>query len=319
MDALENKDYSLMKDFFKTVSDSVAKRENMFESDIALDAKRLIEKSGSPSFGIIHDLTSLILKKIDSELFAGLGVDVGAGLGVLSSSLLAMDRNNIIEGIIALEGCRPYVDFGIKQVAKELIPARSKHLIPFFDSFEESRVQDSTFDFAIQIESLHHAENPTKALEEVFRILKPGSFFLSIDRSWPNEVSQQVLQSLLDHEYSQAWKEAKGLDIDKVFTRRENGEHEYRDFEWENFFKQGGFQIFQIIHLHPIIQPWEIVKIVCCKIGLRKALGIQIEPRRGLFLSSLAFKLKLNYKNKYGTLVSPHPRPLTMILAKKPS
>lgn len=48
MDALENKDYSLMKDFFKTVSDSVAKRENMFESDIALDAKGLIEKAGHP-------------------------------------------------------------------------------------------------------------------------------------------------------------------------------------------------------------------------------------------------------------------------------
>lgn len=299
------------------VSESVAIRENMFEFDHNLAVDSLIEKSGSPSYEVISKLVSLLFKRLNLGIFKGLGIEIGSGLGLLSTSLLEHDRKTEIKGIVALEGCRPYVEYGIRNVASGYIPQRYKDLMPYFDSFEDISVQDSTFDFAIQIESLHHADNPIKSLKEIYRTLNKGSFFLSIDRSWPDHVQNSVLESLLDHEYSVAWKKTKGLAIDEIVTRRDNGEHEYRDCEWIEFFTAAGFEIVNVMHLHPIVRPWEIWKTILCRIGMQNILGIKIKPRKGLLLSSLTHKLKLDYMNKYQTLVSPHPRPLTVILARK--
>lgn len=316
--ALESRaSYLTGKQTSHAISESVAIREYMFEFDKDADADELILKSGSPSYQTISDLVSLVLTKINQGFFKGLGIEIGAGLGLLSSSLLAHDRENAIRGLVALEGCRPYVEYGIRRVSSKYIPKRHGDVIPYFDSFEELKIQDATFDFAIQIESLHHADNPIRALKEIHRTLNQGSYFLSIDRSWPNFVSVEVLDSLLDHEYSEKWKRAKGFEIDAVVTRRDNGEHEYRDFEWQDFFTKAGFDIVTMIHLHPMVQPWEVLKTICCQLGMQKLLGIKIKPRKGILLSSLRKKVKFKLFDKQQTLVSPHPRALTLILARK--
>jgi ArsR family transcriptional regulator len=51
-------------------------------------------------------------------------------------------------------------------------------------------LEDNSVDIALLSQALHHASNPTKAIEEAFRILKPGGKIVVID--------------LLEHDFEKA-------------------------------------------------------------------------------------------------------------------
>ena len=46
-------------------------------------------------------------------------------------------------------------------------------------------------------------------------------------------------------QYSKEFLEANYLPVEKVLTRAENGEHEYRYSEWNQFFKDSKFSVIQ--------------------------------------------------------------------------
>ena len=48
---------------------------------------------------------------------------------------------------------------------------------------------------------------------------------------------------MLNVVYSKEFLKKNWLPEDKVFSRRQNGEHEYRYKEWENFFKAAKLKI----------------------------------------------------------------------------
>ena len=175
----------------------------------------------------------------------------------------------------------------------------------------------NTIDFVIQIESLHHADDLRSPIIEAHRILKPGGFIISIDRSWPNNVSKVVLNELLDHRYSSEWLEAKGFPSDKPFSRRDNGEHEYRDFEWENAFKNAGFKSKRISHLHPPFKFWHFQKRAVGILKLNKLARIKIPSRSGLIRGFILEKTNLKFLPIGAVIGTIHPRPLTVSVWQK--
>jgi hypothetical protein len=48
---------------------------------------------------------------------------------------------------------------------------------------------------------------------------------------------------MLNIQYSEEWLEANFRPRDAKFTRRQNGEHEHRFFEWQRFVRDAGLEL----------------------------------------------------------------------------
>lgn len=107
--------------------------------------------------------------------------DLGAGEGTLSQ-LLAQNA----EQVIAIDLSPKMVDYGAalaRQNGLENIDYR-------VGDIEHPPIADHSVDLAIFSQALHHAENPQRAVDAAFRILKPGG--------------QLVILDLLQHQFEEA-------------------------------------------------------------------------------------------------------------------
>lgn len=122
-------------------------------------------------------LAEALLKILNYDVVA----DLGAGEGTLSQ-LLAQRAQHVI----AVDNSEKMVEFGI-QLAKE-------HNLPNLEyrlgDISEPPIQDGSVDLAIFSQALHHAERPIIALENAYRILRPGGTLVVLD--------------LLQHNFEQA-------------------------------------------------------------------------------------------------------------------
>lgn len=277
----------------------------------------IAEQEGSPSFEIIDSLVSQLQGAKVIPMLSGIGVEMGSGLGLLSASLINQEKENSIKGILALEASLPFVEEGIRKAARLVLGDNAFKIMPCYGSFDSIAIESNSIDFVIQIESLHHAENLLPPLVEGYRILKSGGHFVSIDRSWPNQVTRSVLTELLNHEYSKEWLDLKGFPSDLPFSRRDNGEHEYLDLDWENSFKQAGFKNIAIRHLHPKISIKQLIKRIVCFFKLNRLCKIKVPSRTGIFRGFIQSNLRLNIFWKKAIMVVEHPRPLTVSVWKK--
>lgn len=69
--------------------------------------------------------------------------------------------------------------------------------------------------------------------KEISRVLKPGGNLLCFDRGQPNYISKKQIEYLLNIEYTKSYKIENGMDPNKKFTRRMNGEHEPYLKDWK--------------------------------------------------------------------------------------
>ena len=277
----------------------------------------IAEQEGSPSFEIIDSLVGKLQGAGVIPMLSGIGLEMGSGLGLLSAALINQNKENSIKGILAIEVSLPFVEEGIRKAARLVLGDNAFRIMPCYGSFDSIAVESDSIDFIIQIESLHHAENLLPPLVEGYRILKPGGHFISIDRSWPNQVKRSVLTELLDHEYSKEWLDLKGFPSDLPFSRRDNGEHEYLDLDWENSFKQAGFKNIVIKHLHPKITIKHLVKRMVCFFRLNRLFKIKVSSRTGIFRGFIQSNFRLNLLGKKTIMVVEHPRPLTLTVWQK--
>jgi SAM-dependent methyltransferase len=243
---------------------------------------------GSPPFSTIFGTWELLKKRGLIPKIQGIGIEVGSGLALLSCAVKKLDVENLINGLIALEATKPFVTSGIGMTSQEILGQNSNSILPCFGVFEEIPVEDNSIDFGIQIESLHHANSLSDAIKEISRIICPGGYFVSIDRSWVDSVSQATLESMLDHQYSSEWLKGKNFDPNVKFTRRDNGEHEYRDCEWIDAFEKYGFRVVSLSFLHPKIEFWHVVKRIISIFHLNRLFSIQVKSRPGVMRTNLA-------------------------------
>jgi SAM-dependent methyltransferase len=303
---------------FTTESAAIKARSGAVEKGLlAPSLEEIADSHGSPPFSTVLSVCKLL--KLHSLIppIEGVGIEVGSGLALLSCALKKLDENHSINGIIALEATKPFVTHGIRLTSQELLGDQARAILPCYGVFEDLPMEDSSLDFGFQIESLHHADSLNLAISEISRIIRPGGYFVSIDRSWIDSVKQKTLEKMLDHEYSRDWLRGKNFNPDVRFTRRQNGEHEYRDREWIEAFQKNGFTITAIAFLHPKLKTWHVLKRFIGLLNINKLFKIEVESRPGILRTFVAQTLGIKKLKFSNLLISPHPRPLMVMILRK--
>ena len=294
---------------------AISSREQAIESGLLeKDLDSIAGIQGLPPYEVLRSMLDELRRLQLFPKLNGLGIELGAGMAFFSIACLESDTKNDITGIVALEAVKTFVEKGIQKVAAELLKERCLALLPCYGVFENIPVNDETFDFAIQIESLHHAMDLDIALREVSRVIKKDGIVVSLDRSWTDSTTPETLEEMLDHEYSREWLIAKKFPANERFRRRDNGEHEYIDQVWIESFGRHNLELVTAIHLHPRIQSWHLVKRLVGLFGLSKRMGIKVESRPGIFRSWIDQLLKVPPRPHSNLLRSPHPRPFTFFV-----
>lgn len=228
-----------------------------------------------------------ICNKIGLNL-SGTGLEIGSGPGIFSNSILKIYNN--IDKIYLLE-IVPEI-FTLMKKVSEYNKTDSK-VSGILGDFNNMRFNDSSLDFVLDFDSIHHSEDFDLTFKEISRVLKPGGVLLCFDRGHPNYISKGQINDMLDIEYSKEYKIENNIDPNKKFTRRMNGEHEPLLKEWVNTSKKYGFKneiyIFNkknirnfIISTYGLFIPYWFKKLI--------NKGINISTHYQLFLSYFGFK-----------------------------
>lgn len=179
------------------------------------------------------------------ESLKGRGVDLGSGVGCISATLALKEEVKkiysveLVESVVSL--CQPII---IKKILKPKLRKKVTSVVGDFDNLE---LKDNSLDFAVSWFSMHHSNNPIKTFKEVFRVLKKGGRFIFVDKVHNNNIPDKEIERMLNIVYSEDFLKKNFRPAGIKLTRRENGEHEYRFFQWEKFIKKSGFKILSEI------------------------------------------------------------------------
>ncbi len=98
--------------------------------------------------------------------------DLGAGEGMISQLLAERAQK-----VYCIDRSKSMVRLGLELAKKNGLSNLNYKL----GDLEKVPLQDNSVDLALMSQSLHHAERPNVALQEAFRILKPGGQLIVID------------------------------------------------------------------------------------------------------------------------------------------
>ncbi len=113
-------------------------------------------------------LAEALLKILNYDVVA----DLGAGEGTLSQ-LVAQRASHVI----AIDNSEKMVEFGQSLAKKHNLPNLEYRL----GDIESPPIKDRSIDLAIFSQALHHADRPATAIQEAYRILKPGGRLIVLD------------------------------------------------------------------------------------------------------------------------------------------
>lgn len=113
-------------------------------------------------------LAEALIKVLNYRVVA----DLGAGEGTLSQ-LLAQNA----EKVIAVDLSPKMAEYGAA-IAKANGLENIEYLV---GDIEHPPIADAAVDLAVLSQALHHAENPQRAIDSAFRILKPGGRLIVLD------------------------------------------------------------------------------------------------------------------------------------------
>lgn len=248
--------------------------------------------------------------------FSGVGVELGAGCGLLSATVA---RYRGVEKIYSVEVCEELAKL-IRRVATEVSGTCAGKVIPVVGSFDDIRLPSESVDFAIEIDSLHHSDNLEQTLRECWRLLRPGGRMMLLDRCHPNSVTDEQVKAMLDIVYSRHFLEQNCYPTHVTLTRRENGEHEYRLFEWQNAFRSSGFTLVGAKRFNGMIRGATAAKCLLSFMpeSVRRKL---YKTENGSFRQLAAFVrqyLTLPFQRSDLGRVGLAPRETTVFLIEKP-
>ncbi|MDA7882510.1 metalloregulator ArsR/SmtB family transcription factor [Akkermansiaceae bacterium] len=113
-------------------------------------------------------LAEAMLKILNYDVVA----DLGAGEGTLSQLIAQRAKK-----VIAVDNSEKMVEFGKQIAAENKLPNLEYRL----GDIESPPIKEKEVDLAIFSQALHHAENPQRALNEAYRILKPKGRLIILD------------------------------------------------------------------------------------------------------------------------------------------
>ena len=92
---------------------------------------------GAVGPGTLSDLIELTQKSYKTPKFAGVGLELGAGLGLLG---IVAAKAPEVQAIVSLEICKTFVTSAIPSAANELLGNNSYKIIPTYGSFEDYEI-----------------------------------------------------------------------------------------------------------------------------------------------------------------------------------
>jgi ubiquinone/menaquinone biosynthesis C-methylase UbiE len=183
------------------------------------------------------------------DLIQGIGIDLGGGVGCISSTLAKREN---VEKIYCIEVVEDVVKLCQPIVKKQILGKKSDKMISVVGDFDKLNLNDNEIDFAVSWDSMHHSMNPVKTLKECKRVLKKNGIAIIVDRAHNNSTSESEIKRMLDIRYNEEFLIKNHRPKDLILTRKENGEHEYRYSEWAKFFHDSGFELLDSINVKTI-------------------------------------------------------------------
>ena len=190
----------------------------------------------------VTETFKLIPKAWDS--IKGQGVDLGGGVGCISSTLAKKDE---VSKIYCVEISENAVKLCQPIVKKTILGNKSDKVISVIGDFDQLNLNDNSMDFAVAWDSMHHSLDLAKTFKECKRVLKTNGTFIIIDRAHNDSTPDSEIQRMLNVTYDKEFLIKNHRPLDTILTRRENGEHEYRFFEWKNFFNASNFDLLSSV------------------------------------------------------------------------
>ena len=170
----------------------------------------------------------------------GIGIDLGGGVGCISSTLA---KNSSVEKIFCVELVEEVVKLCQPIVKKQILKDQHEKVISVVGDYNFLELPSNSVDFAISWDAMHHSQDPVITFRECKRVLKKNGVFIIIDRSHNNSTSDEEIERILNITYDEEFLKKNYRRLDEKLTRKENGEHEYRFYEWKEFFQKAGFEL----------------------------------------------------------------------------
>ncbi len=174
------------------------------------------------------------------ESFKGKGIDLGGGIGCVSSIIAKKDE---VESIHCVEYTEDLVRLCQPVMKQAILGDKKDKIISVVGDFNNLELPDNSLDFAVSWDSMHHSYDLIHTLKECYRVLKPGGRLVLIDRAHNNSTPDSEIQRMLNVVYDKEYLRKNYLDENMTLTRRDNGEHEWRYKELDNFFSESGFKL----------------------------------------------------------------------------
>lgn len=180
------------------------------------------------------------------ESIKGAGIDLGGGIACVSSILA---KKAGVEKIYCVEYTEGLVKLCQPIMKKEILKNRADKVISIIGDFNNLELPDASLDFAVSWDSIHHSHNPVATLKECRRVLKSGGWLVIVDRAHNNSTPDAEINRMRDIVYGKEYLRKNYLDENMILTRKDNGEHEWRFFEWEDFFRRSGYKLMEMVVL----------------------------------------------------------------------
>jgi SAM-dependent methyltransferase len=192
----------------------------------------------------MEDLLSGAEQRLLTEPLRGVGLELGAGLGVLAATVA---KRNEVRYVLAVEVCENFVACVIPNIARQVLGDRSNRVIPVLGSFDSLEIDDASIDFVVEIDSLHHSPSLLTTLTECARVLKQHGRLICFDRAHHDDLPNELREQMLNRVYDEEWIRKNGYPPHVSMTRRQNGEHEIRMGEWRKAFGMAGFEVERVV------------------------------------------------------------------------
>ena len=206
------------------------------------DSSKNISKIAQNYTGINESGIQKIFAAIPNieQIFQGTGIDLGGGVSLISSCMMKFFNP---EKIYCVEIVEEAVKTCHLKIQKHILGNKPNKIISVIGDFDKLELPDNSLDFAIFWDSLHHSRDPLITLKECKRILKKNGHLIVIDKVYDNSTPDAEIERMLNIQYSEEFLEESNRSKDTILLRKDDGEHDYRFYEWENFFRNSGLQI----------------------------------------------------------------------------
>jgi ubiquinone/menaquinone biosynthesis C-methylase UbiE len=195
------------------------------------------------------------------DLIQGIGIDLGGGVGCISSTLAKREN---VEKIYCIEIVEDVVRLCQPIIKKQILGNKADKVISVVGDFDNLKLRDNSVDFAISWDSMHHSMNLVKTLKECKRVLKKNGTLVIVDRAHNNSTTNSEIERMLNIRYNEEFLIKNHRHKDLILTRRQNGEHEHRIFEWKKFFNDAKFELLESIIIKTISEENKKLKNDAC-------------------------------------------------------